>query len=111
MENIILTDLIISRFVDQATQAIPIAAPSGFRGGVIASRDARSCHRSQSGRVVLFLPGPVTEDDLLTDSIRRSRSIRRHKVRRRRIKRLEENFGTVVFVTGLFVLAWFIAAK
>jgi hypothetical protein len=111
MENLILADLIVGRFVDQATQAIPIAAPSGLRDEVIASTDARSCHRSQSGRVVLFLPGPVTEDDLLTDNIRRSRSIRRHKFRRRRIRWLEENFGTVVFVTGLFVLAWFIAAK
>jgi hypothetical protein len=110
MEKLTFMDLIVERFVDQTTQAILPAPPGAPRDEAI-SADPRSYHHSQSARVVLFLPGPVTEDDLLLDSIRRSRSIRRHKVRRRRTRWLEENCGTLVFVTGLFVLAWFIAAK
>lgn len=111
MENLTFTDLIVKRFIDQTTQAIPTAPPSACRNEAIAPTDARSYHRSQSDCVLLFLPGPVTESDLLTESIERSRSIRRHRARRRRTRWLEDNFGTLVFVTGLFVLAWFIAAK
>jgi hypothetical protein len=67
--------------------------------------------RSESTKVVLFLPRPVTEEDLLTDRIRRARSLRRHKASSRRRRWLKENVGTLVFVFALFALTWFVTAK
>ena len=67
--------------------------------------------RSERASVVLFLPGPVTEADLLADRIRCARSMRRHRIRRRRTEWLKANIGVLVFVIGLFALTWLVADK
>ena len=66
---------------------------------------------SKCENVVLFLPGPVTEDDLLADRIRSARRMRRHRVRRKRTQWLEANIGILVFVIGLLALTWLVADK
>jgi len=111
MENLVFADLIVKRFVDRTAQAIPVGPRTAHRKQAASAGDARPYRRGQSGRVVLFLPGPVTEDDLFTDAIAHARGVRRHKARRRYIRWLEDNCGTVVFVAGLFVLAWLVSAK
>lgn len=111
VETVVFADRIVKRFLDGTAQAIPIAPRAARENQAISTEDAGPHHRSQGGRVVLFLPEPVTEDDLLIDAVARARSVRRHRARRRSILWLEENFGTLVFVTGLLVLAWLVAAK
>jgi hypothetical protein len=60
--------------------------------------------------VVLFLPRPVTKADLLREKFVCAATIRRRRRRRKLTKWCTGNAGTVVFVIGLFVLAWFVAA-
>jgi hypothetical protein len=64
-----------------------------------------------SDQVVLFLPGPVTRADLHRENLRRAATIRRRRRRSTRAKWCEENAGTLMFVTGLLVLAWLVAAR
>jgi len=61
--------------------------------------------------VVLFLPGPVTKADLLRENLIRAAIIRRRRRLRTHTRWCKENVGTIVFVIGLLVLAWFVAAR
>lgn len=94
---------------DSSDQAIFVA--SKIARGTKADYEADRPSRSKRKDVVLFLPGPVTEYDLLMDSMRRARSRRKYKARRRRIQWLKENIGALIFVTGLLTLTWFVTAK
>ena|SRR6266436_1996513 len=60
--------------------------------------------------VVLFLPGPVTKADLLRENLIRAATIRRRRRRRTLTKWCTDNVGTLLFIIGLFVIAWFVAA-
>jgi hypothetical protein len=86
----------------------PPAAP---KSEAYKPRSIRRSDRSSRKRVVLFLPGPVTEADLLAENMRRAASIKQRQLRRRRTRWLRDNVGTVVFVIGLLVLTWFVAAS
>lgn len=70
----------------------------------------RKSDRSNRERVVLFAPGPITEDDLLRENLKRAATIRQRRWRRRRFRWLTDNAGTIVFVMGMLVLAWLVAA-
>jgi len=61
--------------------------------------------------VILFLPRPVTEYELLMDSIKHAGSLRQHKACSRRTRWLKENIGALIFVIALFALTWFIATR
>lgn len=71
----------------------------------------RESGRSNRERVVLFVPEPVTEARLLRENVKRATTIRLRQRRRRRLRWLTDNIGTIVFVMGLFVVAWFVAAS
>jgi hypothetical protein len=64
---------------------------------------------SDSERVVLFLPDPVTEDDLLKENLKRAATFRRRRLGRGRSRWLAENAGVIVFAIGLLALAWIVA--
>ena len=91
------------------TEAISVVSHAA-RVGEARVRSAGSVC-SERASVVLFLPGPVTEADLLADHIRCARRMRRHKIRRRRTEWLRANIGILVFVIGLFALTWLVADK
>lgn len=61
--------------------------------------------------MALFLPGPVTKQDLLMDGIRCARNRRLGKIRRRRIQWLKENVGALIFIIDLFAFTWFVTAR
>jgi hypothetical protein len=73
--------------------------------------NVRNSNRSSHERVVLFVPGPITEADLLRESVKHASTIRLRQRRRKRFRWLRDNVGTIVFVIGLLVLTWFVAAS
>src|SRR5512146_638215 len=83
------------------------AAPRNIARKVGSSRKADwdSCDR-----VVLFLPTPVTEGDLLREKLYHS-TIARQRQRRRGRRWITENAGSIVFVSALLVLAWLLSAR
>ena len=64
---------------------------------------------SDSQRVVLFLPDPVTEDDLLKENLKRAATFRRRRLGRGPSRWLAENAGVIVFAIALLALAWIVA--
>jgi hypothetical protein len=111
MNNRVFATVNLKSSVGRTAQPIPIAPRTGNEREAMSADNPRPYHRGQKGRVILFLPGPITEDDLFTDAIAHARRLRRYKAHHKRMQWLEENLGTLVFVAGLFVLAWFVAAK
>ena len=94
------------------------SAPAAFMDPALAPRTearkagaVRNSDRSRRERVVLFVPGPVTEADLLRENVKHARTIRLRQRRRKRFQWLSDNVGTIVFVIGLMVLAWFVTAS
>lgn len=85
--------------------------PAASKSEAYKPRNIRKSDRSSRNRVILFLPGPVTEADLLAENIRRAASIKQRQLRRRRTRWLRDNVGAVVFVVGLLVLTWFVAVS
>ncbi len=74
-------------------------------------RASRADDRSAGGsheRVVLFVPGPITEADLLRENVKHAGTIRLRQRRRTRFRPLTDNAGTIAFVIFLLVLAWFV---
>jgi hypothetical protein len=67
--------------------------------------------RNSLERVILFVPRPITEADLLRENVRHAKTIRQRQRRRKRFRWLRDNVGTIVFVIGLLVLTWFVAAS
>jgi len=65
---------------------------------------------SSHERVVLFVPGPVTEASLLRENRLRGAIIRRRHRRLRRFRWLTESIGTMVAVIILYLLIWFVAS-
>lgn len=111
----------IAESVDEAFEDTPRAdgqsEPDAFLDLPAASRNVArrpstigNSGRRCSDRVVLFVPGAVTEADLLRENLARGEAIRRHRRRRKRFRWLADNAGTIVFVIGLFVLVWFVGA-
>jgi hypothetical protein len=84
------------------------AAPRSIDAKVI---DVGKSDRRNRDRVVLFLPGPVTESDLLREKLYHSAAARRRQQRRVRTRWIAENAGTIVFVSVLLVLAWWVSAR
>jgi len=83
------------------------------RIGRVAEELSKANRHSHGARkdVVLFLPGPVTRHDLLMDGIRSARVRLKTKTRRKHVRWMEENIGTLIFVAALFALTWFVAAR
>jgi hypothetical protein len=62
-------------------------------------------------RVVLFVPGPVTEADLYRENLRVAATIRHRRRRLKRFQWLTENVGTIMFVTALLAVIWFVTGR
>ena len=94
------------------------SGPPAFMDPPVAPRteackagNIRNSDRNSRERVVLFVPGPITEADLLRENVKHARTIRLRQRRRKRFRWLRDNVGTIVFVIGLLVLTWFVAAS
>jgi hypothetical protein len=85
-------------------------SPSGATENVVLKTSALpKSGFSNSDRVVLFLPGPVTEADVLRENLKRAATFRRRRLRRDRYRWLAENAGVIVFAIALLALAWVVA--
>src|SRR5579862_7853563 len=62
-------------------------------------------------RVVLFVPGPVTEADLHRENLKVAATIRHRRRRLKRFQWLTENVGTIMFVTALLAVIWFVTGR
>jgi hypothetical protein len=98
------------RGVDRSDPAPCMEPPVAPRTETRKASNIQKPDRTSRERVILFVPGPITEADLLRENFRHARSIRLHQRRRKRFRWLRDNVGTLVFVMGLLVLAWFVAA-
>ncbi len=111
-----IKDTLDEAFEDTA-RADDQSESDAFLDPAVASRnvprkasDVGEFDRGSGERVVLFAPRPVAEAALLREDIKRGATIRRSRGRRRRFRWLTDNAGTIVFVIGLLVLAWFVGA-
>jgi len=107
----------LERTLREDDQISPQSSPAALMDSPVAPRtearkagDIRNSNRNSHERVVLFVPGPITEADLLRENVKHARTIRLRQRRRKRFRWLRDNVGTVVFVIGLLVLSWFVAA-
>jgi hypothetical protein len=71
----------------------------------------RDSDHSGRQRVVLFVPRPITEADLLKENVKHARTIKLRQRQRKRFRWLSDNAGTILVVLGLMVLAWFVGAN
>ncbi|HTJ09041.1 MAG TPA: hypothetical protein VL393_05075 [Candidatus Binataceae bacterium] len=62
-------------------------------------------------RVVLFVPGPITEADLHRENLKVAATIRHRRRRFKRFQWLTENIGTIMFVTALLAVIWFVTGR
>lgn len=93
---------------EPVASASPSAAPRDLAGetGIVRKSD----HRSRK-HVVLFAPGPITEADLHKANRKFAATLKQRRRRAKRLRWLADNAATIVFVTGLLVLVWLVAAK
>ena len=96
---------------DQSGPAAFMDPPVAPRTEACKAGNIRNSDRNSRERVVLFVPGPITEADLLRENVKHARTIRLRQRRRKRFRWLRDNVGTIVFVIGLLVLTWFVAAS
>jgi hypothetical protein len=96
---------------DQSSPAALMDSPETLGTEARKAGNVRNSNRSSHERVVLFVPGPITEADLLRESVKHASTIRLRQRRRARFRWLRDNVGTIVFVIGLLVLTWFVAAS
>jgi hypothetical protein len=78
----------------------------GLRADDQTDRSGRSLTR-----VVLFVPGPVTEADLHRENLEVAATIRHRRRRFKRFRWLTENVGTIMFVTALLAVIWFVTGR
>jgi len=95
----------------QSSPAALMDSPETLGTEARKAGNVRNSNRSSHERVVLFVPGPITEADLLRESVKHASTIRLRQRRRKRFRWLRDNVGTIVFVIGLLVLTWFVAAS
>ena len=96
---------------NQSSPAALMDSPETLGTEARKAGNVRNSNRSSHERVVLFVPGPITEADLLRESVKHASTIRLRQRRRKRFRWLRDNVGTIVFVIGLLVLTWFVAAS
>jgi hypothetical protein len=101
------SDPIASMDPSVATEAVATTVPT--ENVALKSAALPQSGLSDSQRVVLFLPDPVTEDDLLRENLKRAATFRRRRLRRGRSRWLAENAGVIVFAIALLALAWIVA--
>lgn len=78
--------------------------------GIRADDQTDRSGRSRT-RVVLFVPGPVTEADLHRENLKVAATIRHRRRRLKRFQWLTENVGVVMFVTALLAVIWFVTGR
>ena len=76
-----------------------------------STRNIRTPACKSREHVVLFVPKPITEADLLKENVKHAKTVRFRQRRRKRFRWFRDNVGTIVFVIGLFVLTWFVASS
>jgi hypothetical protein len=96
---------------DRITPAAVFTDPPVADTEVRSTRDIRNPACKSRERVVLFVPRPITEADLLKENVKRAKTIRFRQRRRKRFRWFRDNVGTIVFVIGLFVLTWFVTSS
>jgi hypothetical protein len=90
----------------------PSAESSAARTEIVSYSNAPvTSGRPRHDRVVFFAPGPVTEIDLLRERLRLSAVVRHHHRRRKRVRWLTENVGTITLVVFLLILAWLVTGR
>jgi hypothetical protein len=97
--------------VDQSGPAVFMDPPVAPRPSTRKASNIRNSDRNSLERVILFVPRPITEADLLRANARHARTIRERQRRHKHFRWLRDNVGTIVFVIGLLVLTWFLAAS